>query len=561
MKGLAVSNGLAIGKILIYEKYPIPDFEKTCLNQNDCLKAFKEAIETSKNELLSLKNRASKTLDEKHLAIFDAHISMVDDVEVVSQVTKRIEIGESAAHAYASVTTQFIAMFEGMEDAYFKERASDIKDIQYRVLAHLTATPIKDLALLDEDVIVFAHDLTPSDTASLDLNHVKGFATVIGGGTSHTTIMARSLGLPAIVGVGEALMKEQDGEMVILDANEGIITPSPDQKTLASYELALANELKKKALLEGFKTKKTVLKSGESLPLYANIGSPKDLDLVLENNAEGIGLLRSEFLFIDSQEAPSLESQIKAYQKVFDSIQPVIVRTLDIGGDKKLPYLKMDPEENPFLGVRAIRLCFNEIDLFKTQLKALLIASKYQKDVRIMFPMIARVDELLKAKDLLESVKKELDHENTPYQKNTLVGIMIEIPSAALNARALSKYCDFFSIGTNDLIQYTYAADRMNQNVSYLYDPLDPTLLRLINQVINDAHLENTEIGVCGEMASDPIAALLLSGMGIDELSMSASALLTVRETLSRYTKDDLKTITQKALEKENSEEIKALFQ
>jgi phosphotransferase system enzyme I (PtsI) len=561
MNGLAVSFGLSIGKILIYEKHSIPEFEKNCRDEKRCLDAFKEALEKSKNDLETLKEKSKNTLDEEHLAIFDAHIQMVDDVEIFSQVTKLIQEGKSAAFAYETVTSQFIAMFESMEDAYFKERASDIKDIQYRVLAHLTDTPIKDLGLLDEDVIVFAYDLTPSDTASLDLRHVKGFATVIGGRTSHTAIMARSLGIPAIVGVGDVLMKAPDKATVILNANTGKITVDPDQKTLLDFKQTLKDFKKYQETLSTFKTQKTLLKSGESLPLYANIGSPKDLDLVLENGAEGIGLFRSEFLFMDSQESPSLETQINAYQTVFKAIGPVIVRTLDIGGDKKLPYIKMDEEENPFLGVRAIRLCFQEIDLFKTQLKALLIASKNQKDVRIMFPMIARMDELLKAKAILNEVKDSLNLENIVYQKDIKVGIMIEIPSAALNARNLAKECDFFSIGTNDLIQYTYAADRMNPHVSYLYDPLDPTLLRLIHQVIQDAHFEDTEIGVCGEMASDPRAAMLLAGMGIDELSMSASALLTVRETLSRYTKSDLEKLLQSALEKNDSNEVNALFQ
>jgi len=362
MNGLAVSFGLAIGKILIYEKHPIPEFEKNCRDEKMCLDAFQDALKKSKNDLETLKEKAKKTLDEEHLAIFDAHIQMVDDVEIVSQVTAQIKEGKSAASAYETVTTQFIAMFESMEDAYFKERAADIKDIQYRVLAHLTSTPIKDLGLLDEDVIVFAYDLTPSDTASLDLSHVKGFATVIGGRTSHTAIMARSLGIPAIVGVGETLMKAPDKAMVILNANTGEITVDPDQKMLLDFEETLKDFKKYQETLSTFKTQKTTLKSGESMPLYANIGSPKDLDLVLENGAEGIGLFRSEFLFMDSLEAPSLDTQISAYQKVFEAINPVIVRTLDIGGDKKLPYIKMDEEENPFLGVRAIRLCFQEIN-------------------------------------------------------------------------------------------------------------------------------------------------------------------------------------------------------
>ena len=560
MIGSAVSKGLAKGKVVKIER-PIIDIPDTpCNDQTACLETFEHALKASKEDLKAIQTNAKDTLDAEHLAIFDAHLQMVDDIEIVKQVKEKITTGDNPLKAYFNVTETFKAMFEAMDDPYFKERAADIKDIQTRVLAHMAGTPLKDLALLDEDAIIVADDLTPSDTAALDLSKVKGFATEIGGYTSHTAIMARALGLPAVVGVN-GVTALHEGDFVLLNGNTGTLEVNPDQAAVDAFEKELKayqDTLKRQAK---FQTLKGLTKDGKSVPLYANIGSVKDMPKALENGAEGIGLFRTEFLFMESEKAPSLESQIEAYEAVFKKMQPVIVRTLDIGGDKALPYLKMPHEDNPFLGVRAIRLCFNELELFKTQLKALLIAGKDYPDVRIMFPMIARLDELLKAKAILDDVKKELNEKNTPYQTNILVGIMIEIPAAALNARTLAKHVDFFSIGTNDLIQYTYAADRMNDGVSYLYEPLDPTLLRLIESTVIAAHAENTEIGVCGEMASDPMAALLLAGMGMDELSMSAGALLDVKDHLSRYTLGELKALKNKALAADTAAEVKALFQ
>ncbi len=559
MTGSAVSKGLAKGNVVKIERPTIEIPKTKCTNQEACLDTFENALEASKDDLKAIQAKAKDTLDAEHLAIFDAHLQMVDDIEIVKQVKEKIAAGMNPLAAYYDVTESFKAMFEAMDDPYFKERASDIKDIQTRVLAHMAGTPLKDLALLDDDAIIVADDLTPSDTAALDLSKVKGFATEIGGYTSHTAIMARALGLPAVVGVS-GIMTLNEGDLVLLNGNTGVLEVNPDEASLQAFEKALQAYEETLERQAKFQALKGLTKDGKSVPLYANIGSVKDMPKALENGAEGIGLFRTEFLFMESEKAPSLESQIEAYAAVFKLMQPVIVRTLDIGGDKALPYLKMPHEDNPFLGVRAIRLCFNELELFKTQLKALLIAGKDYPDVRIMFPMIARLDELLKAKAILDDVKKELKAANTPYQTNILVGIMIEIPAAALNARTLAKHVDFFSIGTNDLIQYTYAADRMNDGVSYLYEPLDPTLLRLMESTVEAAHAENTEIGVCGEMASDPVAALILAGMGMDELSMSAAALLDVKDHLSRYTLDELKALKEKALAADTAAEVKALF-
>lgn len=558
MHGLPVSEGIGFGHALVLKKEPLVIPTKRCEDTSQCFQALEQAIEKSLEDLKRLKEKAASKLSSEELEIFDAHMQMTSDIEIIKGVKSRIQTSmEHPAFAYQQVTHEFQAMFEAMDDPYFKERASDIKDVAYRVLTYLTGQTPKDLGLLTQPTIIIADDLTPSDTASLDLDQVKGFITVIGGYTSHTAIMARSLNIPAIAGVKEALSIQADSN-VYIDAYEGkvYINPSADDEALLQEKLA--SELVLKKTLEKYVDISTT-KDGHLVHTYANIGSPQDLGPVLANKALGIGLFRTEFLFMDQDKAPSLEEQIKAYQTVLKAVQPVIIRTLDIGGDKNLSYLKMPKEENPFLGHRAIRLCFDELDLFKTQLKAILIAGTVTDDVRIMFPMIARVDELLKAKAILKDVEKDLIDEDIDYQKNIKIGIMIEIPAAALNTEAFSKHVDFFSLGTNDLIQYTYAADRMNEKVSYLYEPLDPTLLRLIDHVVKAAKKHGKEVGVCGEMAADPLAASILIGLGVDEISMSAGNLLKVRHALHQNTLKDLETLAQKALALDNADQVKAL--
>ena len=484
---------------------------------------------------------------------------MINDSEILKEVKPKIENeNENAAYAYQTVTNQYITIFETMEDAYFKERAADIKDIQYRVLSTLLNVPLRDLSVINEPVIIVAEDLTPSDTAMLNLEYVKGFATEVGGQTSHTAIMARALNIPAMVGVSGLTEKVQQNDQLILDALDGIVTVNPSQTESTKAEKKRKNHLTYLERLSVYKDQKTQTEDGHHVGLYANIGSSKDLIGVKASGAEGVGLFRTEFLFMDTQSMPSLEIQIKHYEEVFNSIQPVIVRTLDIGGDKSLPYLKQDKEDNPFLGHRAIRLCFEHLDLFKTQLKALLIAAKDQKDVRVMIPMIARVDEVIRTKAILEAVKQELDEASTKYQKNIKLGIMIEIPSAALNIPTLAKHIDFISIGSNDLIQYLYAADRMNPKVSYLYEPYDPTLLRLLNTIISEAKNASIETGLCGEIGSNKDIALLLIAMEIDEISMSANSILEVREALSKVKYETLQELLKNVLKKESANQVKA---
>lgn len=559
LKGKSASDGHAVGKIVLYEKPDIEVEQGSCEDPEACLKTLNEALEQAYNDLDTVREKALDAMGQEHAEIFEAHQQMVNDPEIKSQVKAMIENDKvDPAYAYKQVTDQFITIFEGMEDEYFSARAADIKDIQYRILALLKGVEYKDLSVLSEDTIVVAHDLAPSDTAGLDLDYVKGFITEVGGMTSHTAIMARALSLPAMVGVKDAMKDLKDGETVYLNATDGDIVRNPDEETLEKAKKRVEEQEKVKARLQAFKDEPTKTKDGVDLKLYANVGSDQDVPIAREGGAEGVGLYRTEFLFMNSDTMPDEETQRKAYAAVFEAFSPVIVRTLDIGGDKELPYLKQDKEMNPFLGKRAIRLTLQEKDLFKTQIRALLTGAKDQDDVWIMFPMVARKDELMSAKDIVHEVIADLENEDKDYQSNIKYGIMIEIPAAALNARSLAKEVDFFSIGTNDLIQYTYAADRMNENVSYLYEPFDPTLLRLMKQTQEDAHKEDTEIGVCGEMAGDLDAGLILAGMGMDELSMSPGSILPLREAISKVTMDDLKALADDVLRLDDAETVKA---
>ncbi len=554
-KGLIACKGIAIGKTYILEKEKISITEKTLDDTNASIKALNEAIKQSEVELQHLIETSA------HRDIFEAHLSILQDIELHELSHKFInEEKNTAAYAYQKATNHYIEIFKSLEDEYFKERALDIKDIQYRVLCHLLNIPLKDLSNITEDSIVVAYDLTPSDTSSLDLNVVKGIITGSGGLTSHTAIMARSLDIPTIVGATNILNDVKQDDMLVLDAIDHQILVNPDEKTLKTYKAKVQEVLENKKKLEGLKLQVPQTKDGHKVKLFANIGSAKDLASVKNNGAQGVGLFRTEFLFMDSSTTPSLDKQTKAYQEIFDEVDPVIIRTLDIGGDKNLPYLKFDHEDNPFLGHRAIRLCLTETELFKTQLKAILLSSKNQKALHLMIPMVARTDEIIQAKALLEESKQELLKENLEFQQNIKVGIMIEIPSAALNIRRLSKHIDFISIGSNDLIQYTYAADRMNQKVGYLYEPFDPTLLELLNKIIGDANKYGLETGLCGEIGSIPEIALLLMTMGIDEISLTASMIPTVKQHVLASSLKDLKPILAKVLDAIDASEVKTIM-
>ncbi|MCG8485181.1 MAG: phosphoenolpyruvate--protein phosphotransferase [Clostridia bacterium] len=531
LKGIAASPGVALGKVLIKKEETFEIKQETVLNATEEIDKFNAAISQCETELQKICQHTKENIGEEEALIFEAHIMILQDIELLKKVKEMIQTeSTNAAYALSQVRDEFISIFEMMEDAYLKERAADIKDVTDRVIRILLGIQTEDLSHLDEHVIIVAKDLTPSDTAQLDKEKVIGFITETGGSTSHSAIMARTLEIPAVVGVKGALENIKDDDFIAYDGDEGCIYVNPDESCI--------NMLKKKQ--EEYNTFKESLKQliGQNsiskdeiqVELAANIGTPDDLEGVLKNDAEGIGLYRSEFLYMDRNNLPSEDEQFEAYKKVAEGMEnkPVVIRTLDVGGDKEINYLDLPKEMNPFLGYRAIRVCLDRKDIFKTQLRALLRASHYG-NIKIMFPMISSVEEIRSAKAILSGCKKELQNENLPFNENIEVGIMIEIPAAAVISDLLAKEVDFFSIGTNDLIQYTVAVDRMNQSISYLYTPFHPALLRLIKTVIDNGHNQGIWVGMCGEVAGNPDLIPILLGMGLDEFSMSAGSVLKAR--------------------------------
>ena len=563
LQGIAASDGIAIAKVytltepdLTVTKVTVEDSEKEVSRLDDALAASIKDVEL-------IKETALKNLGEEEAQVFDAHLMVLSDPELIGQVKDSITSNKvNADSALKEVTDMFISIFAGMEDnPYMQERAADIRDVSKRVLAHLLGVKIPSPATIKDEVIIVAADLTPSDTAQLNRQYVKAFVTDIGGRTSHSAIMARSLEIPAIVGTKEVTSIAKDGDIIIVDGLAGDVFLNPSEEVIAEYRAKAEAFASQQAEWEKLKDSKTYTKDGHQVELAANIGTPKDLEGVVNNGAEGVGLYRTEFLYMDSHEMPTEEDQFEAYKAVLEGMngKPVVVRTMDIGGDKELPYLPLPHEMNPFLGYRAIRISLNEPEMFRTQLRALLRASVYGK-LRIMFPMIATLNDFRGAKALLEEEKAKLIAEGVAVSDDIQVGIMIEIPAAAVLAHQFAKEVDFFSIGTNDLIQYTMAADRMNERVSYLYQPYNPSILTLIKHVIDSAHKEGKWAGMCGEMAGDQTAVPLLVGLGLDEFSMSASSVLKTRSLISKLTLSDMQALAAKAInECATVEEVEAL--
>lgn len=557
MKGIAASQGIAIAKVYKLEQ-PTIEIDNVVLSVEEELTKLHKALEKTINDIEMIKKVAAKSLKKEELEIFDAHLMMVKDPEFQSSIENAIKNdGVNAAQAIKNVSDMMIAMFEGMDDEYMKARAADIKDVSYRLLCNVLGKEIPNLATLNEPVVVVAKDLTPSDTGSLNKLYAKGFATEMGGRTSHSAIMARSLEIPAIVGCGDLLSRVQNGDEIILDAISGEIILHPTIVQKSEYEAKLASFTKEKEELKTFKDKASITLDGHKVELVGNIGSPLDVQAVLDNGGEGIGLFRTEFLYMKSEDDfPSEEVQFSAYKQVLQAMKghQVVIRTLDIGGDKKLNYYQFEEEMNPFLGVRAVRFCLLRKDIFRTQLRALLRASAFGK-LAIMFPMIATVNEFREAKSLYNEVRAELQKEGVALG-DVQVGMMIEIPAAAVNADQLAKEADFFSIGTNDLIQYTMAADRMSQNVSYLYQPFNPSILRLIKMTIEGAHAHGKWCGMCGEMAGDAMAAPILLGLGLDEFSMSAVSILGARKVINNLSYEKMKKLAVECTQLATSEEV-----
>ncbi|EPX8801264.1 phosphoenolpyruvate--protein phosphotransferase [Listeria monocytogenes] len=563
LKGIAASDGIAIAKAyllvepdLSYEKTEVTDVESE-------VKRFESALEVSRTELSMIREKAAKDLGEDKAQIFDAHLLVLNDPELTGPIEESIKNSKTNAEtALQETTDMFIGMFESMDNEYMRERAADIKDVRKRVLSHLLGVTIPNPALINEEVVVVAADLTPSDTAQLNRNFVKGFVTDIGGRTSHSAIMARSLEIPAVVGTKEVTASVAKNDIVIIDGLEGNVIIHPTEEQIAHYEKIKSDFALQQAEWDKLKNEKTVSKDGVHVELAANIGTPNDLEGVISNGGEAVGLYRTEFLYMGRDNFPTEEEQFEAYKAVVSGMdgKSVVVRTLDIGGDKTLPYLELPEEMNPFLGFRAIRLCFANEELFRTQLRALLRASVYG-NLKIMFPMIATVNEFRQARDILLDEKAKLKAAGTEVSDSIELGIMIEIPAAAVLADQFAKEVDFFSIGTNDLIQYTMAADRMNERVSYLYQPYNPSILRLVKMVIDASHKEGKWTGMCGEMAGDQTAVPLLLGLGLDEFSMSASSILKSRSLIKRLDQSEMVKLAEEALNKSTAEEVVELVE
>lgn len=558
LKGIAASQGIAIAKVYKLEP-PVLEVVKKEGNVEEEIARLGAAFEKTVADIEQIKELASKNLAAEELAIFDAHLMMANDPEFRGQIEEMIKSDlVNADYAAQLVGSNMVAMFESMDDAYFKERAADVRDVTYRLNCNLAGVEIPNLATIHEPVIIVAKDLTPSDTGSLNKEYAKGFVTEIGGRTSHSAIMARSLEIPAVVGCKGILENAKQGDCMILDAVEGNVLLNPTEEEIKEYEAKREEFLKEKEALKALKDQPSVSVDGHKVELVGNIGSVKDVDGVLDNGGEGVGLFRTEFLYMQSEEDfPDEETQFQAYKAVLEGMQgkKVVIRTLDIGGDKKLKYYTFDEEMNPFLGVRAVRFCLMKKDIFRTQLRALLRASAFGQ-LAIMFPMIATMQEFRDAKALYEEERAKLIAEGIAVGEKVEVGIMIEIPAAAVLADRLAQEVDFFSIGTNDLIQYSMAADRMSENVAYLYQPLNPSILRLIKMAIDGAHKHGKWCGMCGEMAGDELAAPVLLGLGLDEFSMSATSILKARKMINGLNYAEMKEMAEKAVDLDTMDEV-----
>ena len=563
MNGIAASDGVAIARAYLLVE-PDLSFERDKVADVDAeINKFRNAIDTSKVELTKIRNNAEDNIGPDKAAIFDAHLLILDDPEIIKPVEEKISNEQvNAPTALTDVTSQFVTIFESMDNEYMKERAADVRDVSKRVLAHILGVTLPNPSMIDENVVIIGNDLTPSDTAQLNKEFVQGFVTNIGGRTSHSAIMSRSLEIASVVGTKSITEEVQQGDMIIVDGMTGEVIINPTEDEVIAYQNKRERFFKDKEELKKLRDEETTTVDGVNVELAANIGTPKDLDGVMDNGAEGIGLYRTEFLYMGRDEMPSEDEQFEAYKSVLQEMdgKRVVVRTLDIGGDKELPYLNLPEEMNPFLGYRAIRLCLNEPEIFRPQLRALLRASTYGK-LSIMFPMVATVQEFRDAKALLNEEKEKLIKEGVEVAEDIELGIMVEIPATAALADVFAKEVDFFSIGTNDLIQYTMAADRMSERVSYLYQPYNPSILRLVKQVIDASHQEGKWTGMCGEMAGDATAIPVLLGLGLDEFSMSAISVLKARRQIKGLSQNEMRELANRALDCVSADEVEDLVQ
>ena len=535
-KGIGASEGISIGKVMLFieEEMNIPQEKISEVQVGTEIEKLLDAQKKSKLQLISIRDKVKEKMGEDKAAIFDGHIMLLEDDDLMDEVKDKIKAEKMAAsRALDEGVNEYCEMISQLDDPYLREREADLKDVGKRWLKNILGIRMKDLSNLDPETVVVAYDLTPSDTAQLDLKNAVGFITEIGGKTSHSAIMARSLELPAVVGVKDALKEMADGASIVMNGEVGEIIIEPDAEILKDYTEKREAYLKEKEELKKLIDEEAVTADGHKVELWGNIGSPEDIDAVLEAGATGVGLYRTEFLFMNSDHLPTEEEQYKAYRVVAEKLQgkPVTIRTMDIGGDKELPYMDLPKELNPFLGWRAIRISLVKQDIFKTQLRAILRASAYGQ-VKIMYPMVTSINEVRKANEILEECKRELDEIGKKYDKDIKVGIMVETPSVAIISYKFAKEVDFFSIGTNDLTQYFLAVDRGNELVASLYDSFNPAVLEAIQKVIDAGHDRNISVSMCGEFAGDRRATELLLGMGLDAFSMSASSVLQVKKKI-----------------------------
>lgn len=550
-KGTNASSGIGIGKAVIVEEAELVIKREAVADKTAEVERFKGALDKTMKDTERMAADLATRVGEKEAEIMQGHLMLLMDPMLTGEIENTIT-GEGICSEYAieQVCTTYADMFASMDDELMQQRATDMRDIKTRMQRVLLGVESVDISALPEGSILVAKDLTPSMTAGINPKHVTGIVTELGGKTSHSAILARALEIPAVVAVTDFLKKVANGDTVVLDGSEGVVYANPTAEVEQEYSAKREKFLKEKKELEQYIGKPTVTKDGVTIELVANIGKPEDVEKVLQYDAEGIGLFRTEFLFMDRVAMPTEEEQFEAYKTVAEKMEgkPVIIRTLDIGGDKEIPYMGLEKDENPFLGYRAIRFCLDrKDDVYRPQLRALLRASAYG-NIRIMIPMVTCLDEYREAKALIEEIKKELDGEGIAYKKDIQVGIMVETAAASLMADAFAKEVDFFSIGTNDLTQYTMSVDRGNDKVSYLYSPLNPAVLRSIKRVITCAREAGIMVGMCGEAASDPMMIPLLLAFGLNEFSMSASAILYSRKLITNYSIEELQAVADKAM-------------
>lgn len=558
LNGIGASNGIGIGKIVLLKEEEL-SYEKHKINDTVSeLERYRKAVADFTEKTNILAEKIGITAGEKEAEILKGHILMIQDPFMNDEIEKLIKKGECAEYALENICDMFIGIFSAADDELTQQRAADVSDLKKRLLKILLGIEDIDISAVLPDTVLCVSDLTPSMTAGIDRENIVGIITEIGGTTSHSAIIARALEIPAVLGVKNAVDILKNGSSVIVDGTKGNVIANPSESEIAEYTIKKTDFLKEKTELQKYIGQTTKTSDGIQVELVCNIGNPKDADKVLQYDGEGVGLFRTEFLFMDRPQTPSEDEQFEAYKTVAMKMEgrPVIIRTLDVGGDKDIPYLNMSKEDNPFLGYRAVRYCLGNKKLYSAQLKALLRASAFG-NIKIMIPMVSCIEEVREVKSLIRELKRQLDTEKIAYNKNIPIGVMIETPSASIIADILAKEADFFSIGTNDLTQYTMAVDRGNSNVSYLYSVFNPSVLRSIKHIITCAKTENIPVGMCGEAAADKMLIPLLLSFGLDEFSVSATSVLATRKAISEWSKQSANKIAEKVMQFSTADEVK----